>query len=225
MLNDLIILPDTTITKRPLLRPAIPSPYAGHAAPKVIFLGSRTPFVSALKRVRSLLNHVDKRGTQAALARSSGGRRGGRGRGRGGPGGRGSQSRDVERDRRRLEEIEQEPVFVKATGKAVEKALGLAAVMMKQKEWKVVLRTGSVCAIDDLAAGDEEHPIAGEKDDDEGESMQVDPQAEEGEDSNGDKQVAAMVDNDDDDKLPETRIRYTSMIEIEVRLRGETAAV
>lgn len=151
--------------------------------------------MSALKRVKQLLNHVDKRATQAVLARS--GKRKGRG-GRAQPSGR---------DKEALEQIEHEPVFVKATGKAVDKALGLAVVMMKERNWEVRVRTGSVCAIDDIV---ENHG-------NELESPDV-VMSDDVEDAHKKDAI------EDIDEIPETRVRFTSMIEIEVRLRNDVTA-
>jgi len=179
-----------------LIHPSIPSPYSSHSSPKTIYVGTKTPFVSALKRVKQLLTHIDKRATQAVLARSS--KRRGRG-GRAPPNGAATEA---------LERIEHEPVFVKATGKAVEKALGLATVMMKERDWIVQVRTGSVCAIDDVVVG-------------EGAELEIADVVMGDESESGTKQF----NEEDANEIPETRIRFTSMIEIEIRLRTDNAII
>jgi ribonuclease P/MRP protein subunit POP7 len=242
--NKTHIPPDATIAKRPLLHPAIPSPYAGANAPKVVYVGTRTPFVSALKRVRSLLGHVDKRGMQAALAASGRGRGRGRGRGGMGPGtgNRGARNQANGRGGATQNEAEREPVVVKATGKAVEKAMGLAVAMMAEKGWRVRVRTGSVAAIDDVVVGDVEEEEEIEKEqkqgeegvakinegstkaaEDEGgpEAMDVDVEADgEAEQKDG-VQDQEEPEAESDEELLETRIRYTGMLEIEVTLRND----
>ena len=47
-------LADATVTKRPLLRPVIASPYAGACQPKIIYVSAKTPFMSAIKRDRGV---------------------------------------------------------------------------------------------------------------------------------------------------------------------------
>ena len=71
-----------------------------------------------------------------------------------------------------------EEVLVKATGKAIEKALQVALYFQGQEDCVVRLRTGSVGAVDDVIAKE------GEEED-----------------------------------VPETRIRRTSMLEVGISLR------
>jgi len=241
------VYPDATIAKRPLLHPAIPSPYAGASAPKVVYVGTRTPFISALKRVRSLLGHVDKRGVQAALTVSGRGR--GRGRGRGGIGlGNGGGRGGGQANGRGFaqNEAEREAVVVKATGKAVEKAMGLAVAMMAEKGWRVRVKTGSVAAIDDVVVGDVEEEGVEEEDQKQGDElvaelneastmvtedeagigaeidrMDVDMEADGRPERTKSTQDQEEPEVESEEELPETRIRYTGMLEIEVTLRND----
>ena len=64
---------NATITKRPLLHPAIPTPFASAENPKVLYITASSPFIPTCKRIRSLLVQISKRATQAA---SEGRRRG-----------------------------------------------------------------------------------------------------------------------------------------------------
>src|SRR4051812_43443197 len=57
----LTVFKDARIEKRPLLHPPIASPYVGRQVQKVVYVSSNTPFISAVKRVRNLLDQVDKR--------------------------------------------------------------------------------------------------------------------------------------------------------------------
>lgn len=93
-------------------------------------------------------------------------------------------------------------MYLKATGKAVEKALGLALIMMKERDWVVQVRTGSVCAIDDVVMGEDDEP--------EGQDVVM---------GDGSEKSQQQSHEEEADEIPETRIRFTSMIEIEVRLR------
>jgi len=245
--------PDATIAKRSLLHPAIPSPYAGASAPKVVYVGTRTPFISALKRVRALLGHVDKRGVQAALAASGRGRGRGRGRGGIGAGSNGRGRGQANGSGGAQNEAEKEAVVVKATGKAVEKAMGLAVAMMAEKGWRVKVRTGSVAAIDDVVVGEVEEEEAEVKEaevketekkqggggnvgmsetsteavgdemgiDAKTDKMDVDVEASRGAESKGPAQHQEELEAESEAELPETRIRYTGMLEIEVTLRND----
>ena len=141
-------------------------------------------------------------------------------------------------------ETEKEAVVVKATGKAVEKAMGLAVAMMAEKGWRVRVRTGSVAAIDDVVIGDVEEDVEEkEKDQEKGgegvakptvasskvaakdetvmEAMDVDTEVDgeaEGKEPTQDQEEAGV---ESEEELPETRIRYTGMLEIEVTLRND----
>lgn len=126
---------DARVQKRPLLHPPIASPYKNQDTPKIVYVSSRTPFMSAVKRVRSLLGHADKRATQSAL----------------------SQKRKQRADpimTAALASIDKdnapEEVVIKATGKAIEKATELALYFQQQQDYRITLRTGTVDAVDDI---------------------------------------------------------------------------
>lgn len=131
--------PGAQITKRPLIHPAIAPPKTGSRVQKVVYLRSTTPFISAVKRVRGYLKEIDSRSmgtidlsnpslTDRELVASAG-------KGRDG---------------------QQEEVIVKATGRAIEKALNIALYFQKQDDCKAVLRTGEVGAVDDIEVDGEE---------------------------------------------------------------------
>lgn len=193
---------DARIQKRPLLHPPIPSPYTGRQSQKVVYIGSKTPFMSAFKRVKQLLEHVDKRSIQSALAQRKRGQK---------------PQLQPEADEN------PEAVVVKATGKAIDKTLGLALLLQQQTEYAVQIRTGSVAAIDDIVqatdggAEDAEMPESrsdgaidleqeGSKEDDEVHEASL-------------AQSGPANEVVKDEELPESRIRYTSVIEILVTLR------
>ena len=119
--------------KRPLLRAPIP---ASSKAP-VVYISSRTPFMSAVRRVRKLLARGTRQAAKAtknaslharveALQRDAGG------------------------------EGHSATVTVRGTGKAIEKTVNLAAWFQDQKDCVVTLRTGTVGAVDDVVADDGE---------------------------------------------------------------------
>lgn len=149
------------IVKRPILRPAIPSPYAGRKEEKIVYVSSKMPFMAAVSRVKYLLKQVKKREMQAVL--------------------------DAQRTRgaTHTSSSEQlaEPVILKGTGKAIQKTLSLAMFFQKQQEYAVKITTSSVDAIDDIEVGDDDN-----------------------------------VEQDDED-LPESRVRHTSVVEVAVTAR------
>lgn len=178
------------IHKRPLLHPAIPSPYtsAGASTQKTIYVSTKTPFMAAVKRVKSLLSHVEKRGMQAELARGRG--RGGSRGGRRGEGRMFQVRRDEPSPEQSANHAREEEVMLKATGRAVDKALSVALFLQSLGDLNVQVRTGSVGAIDDIDADMVEEEA--ERHDNEGESQE----------------------------LPESRVRMTSVIEIAVSLKS-----
>jgi ribonuclease P/MRP protein subunit POP7 len=158
--------PGTKITKRPLLHPAIAPPRAGASLSKIVYISASSPFISTTKRVRKYLGEIDKRamGKIDLL----------------GPG----------KDRQKIQSTGKgadkrgEEVLVKATGKAIEKALRVALFFQGQEDCLVRLRTGSVGAVDDVLV-------------------------QEG-DADGEEE---------EEDVPETRVRRTSMLEVGISLR------
>ena len=145
----------------------------------------------------------------------------------------------------------QEAVVLKGTGKAIQKVLELGLWFQQREEYGVVLRTGSVVAIDDVCVDDvvtigwenkhsgsregdpeddveaEVHAGAGGKDND---GVDVDASEAAGTKDTGggdarEKQKHASTSNaftaeeKQAETIPETRIRYTSVLEVAVSLR------
>ncbi|KAL6712451.1 hypothetical protein ACN47E_000328 [Coniothyrium glycines] len=196
--------PNTTISKRPLLHPAIPSPHASSSSsPKVLYITASTPFVPAVKRIRTLLAAIHTRDTQSktSLAKSA------RGRMRSGPAGAAQPSgrldaRDVERGivdaatgAARGKRGGEEEVYLKATGRAIPRALELGLRFQSEGGWRVGVEMGSVSAIDDIEVrrGGE-----GEAEGDKGEGK------EEGEGQGGEEEI------------PEARIRTLSAVTVSI---------
>ena len=180
------------IQKRPILHPAIPSPYAGANQPKVIYVSTNTPFISAVKRVRKLLSLIDKRSMgKVDLINGKG------------------------KDKQKLraiakQEKKPEEVLLKATSRAIEKVLGLALFFQGQEDCRVRLRTGSVGVVDDIV--EVERPGAEGK---------IDEDPEDGMDRDG-KEGGVPLDQEEEEEeqeLPETQIRMTSMVEVGISLR------
>lgn len=165
--------------KRPLLHPPISSPYNGRQSAKVVYISSKTPFMSAMKRVKQLLKYVDKRSMQSVLSSR----------------GKNSSTPATTSDEKA------EEVLIKATGKAIDKALNLALYFQGQQDCAVRINTGSVNAIDDLIQTAE---LSG-----------VDQEVEAEEEGQTSERTGETIAAD----LPEARIRHASMIEIFVSLR------
>lgn len=122
-----------------------------------------------MKRVRGHLAQIDKR-SMGKFSLIDGGKVEDAGRGRDG---------------------KQEEVMMKATGRAIEKALQLALFFMGQEDCRVVVRTGTVGAVDDIVVMEKEGAEVEEVE-------QMD--AEEAE-------------------VPESRVRKASTIEVAVSLK------
>ncbi|KAI9842958.1 MAG: hypothetical protein M1837_006695 [Sclerophora amabilis] len=179
--SNYLVLSDAHIEKRPLLHPAITSPYAGASHEKAVYVSASTPFIAAVKRVRKFLDNIEKRSRQSELRSSSG-----------------KDLNTIEPNHAPAKKKGHEPeeVVLKATGKAIERALELALYFQRQPDCRVVIRTGSVGTVDDIV-------YAREPGDDGG---------EEGPDGNS-------TMRDDREELPETQIRKASTIDIGVSLR------
>ena len=127
--------PDMTVERRPLMHAPIASPFAGAGVQKVVYVSRNTPIMSAVKRVKKLLLHIEKRAMQDV---------------------------DLTKDRngmRKLVEASEklgkngESVLVKASGRAMEQALRVGDWFRNREDelaCKVEVRTGSVQAVDDI---------------------------------------------------------------------------
>ncbi|KAI4264457.1 MAG: hypothetical protein L6R42_000449 [Xanthoria sp. 1 TBL-2021] len=194
------------ITKRPLLRPPIPSPYASSASPKIIYISAKTPFISAVKRVRKLLDLIDKKAVGKVDL---------------GDGRKGKETL------RALGEVDQasgkepEEVILKATNRAIEKALGLGVFFQGQGDVRVRLRTGSVGAVDDIVIEEKRTARKGKKgspgrNNEEGATAGAGENAEDGNDEVNEEMGNVEAD---DAVLPETQIRRVSVLEVGISLK------
>lgn len=226
------------IQKRPIPHAPVASPYAGANVPKVVYVGTNTPFMSAVKRVQKLLRLAERRATAPLLDEKSKKRllvaaKAGEG----------------ERERLLLasqEKLKEEKVFVKATGRAMEKALGVGKWFQERTEaYEVSVRTGSVCVVDDIVppddepdadarddqtqlGGDRENPDAvmdgiedGKKEDTLSESKNQRRRRRKRERVQKQRREVAPDDDDDDNdgELPESRTRWINMVEVAINLK------
>ncbi|CAD0109508.1 unnamed protein product [Aureobasidium uvarum] len=165
------------VEKRPLLRPPITSQYASADVAKIVYVSTKTPFMSAVKRVQKLLAQAEKRLAQSAADQVSN---------------RPKYSHtndditDIERVAATMaaRKHDQDEIVLKATGKAIAKALSLALWFQQRIEYSVRIETGTVGAIDDIVPPED---------------------TPEGEHHN-------MEDQEED--IPESRIRYASTIQV-----------
>jgi ribonuclease P/MRP protein subunit POP7 len=137
----LINFTDQRISKRPLSHPAVAPARSNASVQKVVYISASTPFIAAVKRVRKLLSRIEDRaagpvslsGNPAAALRSL----------------RAAVDRKCDvaggGGAKRSEEV-----VMKATGKAIEKAMQLALYWQGQEDVLVRVRTGSVGAVDDV---------------------------------------------------------------------------
>ncbi|KJZ72525.1 hypothetical protein HIM_08049 [Hirsutella minnesotensis 3608] len=128
-------IPDgAKIQKRPLIRRQHP---ASSKTP-IIYMSSKTPFMSAVKRVQKPLDRALREATAAGPrnatlhSRVEGLRRAGHGAGA------------------------ETAVTVTGTGKAIEKTLSLASWFEQKGDCVVRIRTGTVGAVDDVIAKDDD---------------------------------------------------------------------
>jgi ribonuclease P/MRP protein subunit POP7 len=162
-----------------------------------------------VKRVRKLLDAIDKRETGNVNLLSQ----------------RKGNCKTVQTGRRGKGEAEE--VSLKATARAIEKALNLAIFFQGQEDCRVRIRTGSVGVVDDIvevekSAGQAES--SGSADNRLGKSLKRKRSESDVEDNDAgvDRATEPTELNSaviEDEVLPETQIRKTSMVEVLISLR------
>ncbi|OQN96561.1 hypothetical protein B0A48_16991 [Cryoendolithus antarcticus] len=215
---------DAELSKRPLFRPAIPSPYSGSDNQKTVYVSAKTPFLSAVKRVEKLLKLADKRTVQSATTIAK----------------QREQSRKRKRsfgeydgdeiagiaavaEEQRKSGEDREEVVIKGTGKAVQKVLELGSwFQQRELEYRVRLRTGSVGAIDDVEVAEPEDDLEAEAGAGTVAPTEGDTANESMLDAGACERRNAPEVRPELDKPPEavsgTRIRYLSVMEVAVSL-------
>ncbi|KAL8643622.1 MAG: hypothetical protein Q9210_007613, partial [Variospora velana] len=116
-----------------------------------------------------------------------------------------SIARDAEEERGRGKE----EVVLKATNRAIEKALGLGLFFQGQEDLVVRLRTGTVGAVDDVVEKEMGVGKPRRKDKKKGKE-------EKGGGGKGDEEVKQEAEGQD---LPETQIRKVSVLEVAITLK------
>lgn len=159
------------------MHPPIPSPYTGADQQKVVYVSAGSPFVAVVKRVQKLLSLVQKRNiAKPDLVEGKG------------------------TDKQKLESLasaaaaakdkKPEAVLLKATNRAIDKALSIALFLKEQENLVVQLKTGTVAVVDDIVL------------------QEVSEDAREA----GDKLEI-------EEERPETRVRYLSVLEVAITMK------
>ncbi|EFQ97500.1 hypothetical protein MGYG_00540 [Nannizzia gypsea CBS 118893] len=200
--NLLKIPKNARIEKRPIPHPPAASPYAGASVPKVVYVSTKSPFMSIAKRVQKLLREAEKRATQSVRLGDK----------------KGSGKDKLTQLKDASEALRKEPVFIKATGRAIDKAMKVGKWFDEKDGFTTKVKTGTVMVVDDIVRDevveDEERPIDGaqETDDPEDAASKVGAAARKQGRNNG------KPDNEDGSDLPDSRTRWVNMVEITVTM-------
>ncbi|OCK77976.1 hypothetical protein K432DRAFT_303000 [Lepidopterella palustris CBS 459.81] len=212
------------ILKRPLVRPAIPTPFTDASHPKIVFVKHQTPFISAVKRVRGLLKNIEKRDQQSFTS---------------GKGHLIPKKVEAEIAAAQIQKKgPKEEVFVKSSGRAIEKALSIALYFQQQNDCRVRITTGTIETVDDIdrrpsirreqkakAKRGDKNKTDGKPVEEALEEMAVatdeDPDQENGGVAIEDGEWSGKIRRDEtnDGEIPETRIRKLNVIEVAISLR------
>lgn len=130
--------PNHMIQKRPIIHPPIASPFAGPDVQKVVYVSKNTPIMSAVKRVKKLLEQAEKRNLQ-----------------REGVLGTGRRQANIAAAGQKKQATIQEKVLVKGSGRAIEQAARVGEWFKRHAEdgdggWLVNVTPTSVKVIDDI---------------------------------------------------------------------------
>ncbi|KAJ5960507.1 uncharacterized protein N7479_007657 [Penicillium vulpinum] len=203
--KDLIKLPKyAKVEKRPIPHAPVASPYAGASVPKIVYISKSTPFMSAVKRVQKLLLQAEKRATGNINLEDT----------------RKSEKQILEELSKVSEKREE--VFVKATGRAIEKALNVAKWFEeKGTEYTVRVNTGSVIVVDDIVEDEETKAKEEQKRQrlEEASTDQGDAASKPESKSAAKKRKRQAAAVEDNTELPESRTRWIKMVEVAVSLK------
>ncbi|OIW31283.1 hypothetical protein CONLIGDRAFT_308768 [Coniochaeta ligniaria NRRL 30616] len=180
------------------ISPSFCKPGGSIRTPTCVYVGSKTPFMAVVKRVRKALESgggAQPRSTRglpltarvAALSTSS----------RGAPG---RSNNNSEGGQDGSNESSEGEVIVLGTGRAIEKTLNVAAWFQRQSDCRISLRTRSVAAVDDVVLGNAKS-------------------ADGDWDADADPDDADAEQEGDDEAEDHSRVRMVSCLEVAVRLR------
>ncbi|RAH52866.1 hypothetical protein BO85DRAFT_175314 [Aspergillus piperis CBS 112811] len=188
------------VKKRPIPHPSTPSPYSGSSSPKTIYVSSSSPTMGVVKRVQKYLRAAENRATAKLLSGNNKGKKGDR-------------RNQITQLAQSNEALKKEEVFVKATGRAMERALKVGKWFeARGEEYTVSVKTGSVLVVDDAV--------------EESERLKKEVEEAKLKDGNGDlsksamrKRKRAVARLEGEEELPETRTRWVNMVEVAVSLK------
>ncbi|KAI2904526.1 hypothetical protein CBS63078_1957 [Aspergillus niger] len=188
------------VQKRPIPHPSTPSPYSGSSSPKTIYVSSSSPTMGVVKRVQKYLRAAENRATAKLLSGNNKGKKGDRR----------NQFAQLAQSN---EALKKEEVFVKATGRAMERALKVGKWFeARGEDYTVSVKTGSVLVVDDVVEDEEEREKAVE----ESERMKKEVEEAKLKGENAElsksamrKRKRAVARLEGEQELPETRTRRT----------------
>ncbi|KAF1958798.1 hypothetical protein CC80DRAFT_20201 [Byssothecium circinans] len=202
------------ITKRPIHHPAAPSQFSSSDSPKTLYITPTTPFIPCIKRTRKILAEIQKRHQQSLSQTIHKNKRQKRsaplaatGRLRAADVEReiveGAQDGEATGQGGVAEEKGAEEVYLKATGRAIERALQIGVHFQGEVDCNVRVEMGSVQAIDDIAirrkrGGEVEGALKAKEDG-----------------VNKDRKDEKWKEED----IPETRVRTLSSITVAISLK------
>ncbi|PWY73884.1 hypothetical protein BO94DRAFT_568880 [Aspergillus sclerotioniger CBS 115572] len=179
------------IQKRPIPHPPTPSPYSGSSTPKTIYVSSSSPTMGVIKRVQKYLRAAENRATGSVLGKNKGRRE------------------QIAALAKSQEALKKEEVFVKATGRAMERALKVGKWFEgeeRKEEYCVRVKTGSVVVVDDV--GDmEERKERLKREIEEGGLSKAAVRKR--------KRDVARIEGE----VPESRTRWVNMVEVAVSFK------
>lgn len=203
------------------MRPPLPSPYTGAQSQKTIYVGTKTPFMSAAKRAEKLLKLSDKRLVQSAtkIAQNDAKRKRRRGNTRGEENDEIAAIAETVEAQKRSQAGRQdgarEEVVIKGSGKAIPKVMQLGMWFQERDEtYEIRIRTSTASSIDDVTYGKAKVKEKVDDDVDMGTGEDTEKPSEEGRSENGKADLGAGTET-----VEETRIRNVSVLEIYVSLR------
>lgn len=204
---------DARIEKRPIPHPPAASPYAGSQVAKVVYVSTKTPFMSAVKRIQKLLKEAEKRATAKVDLTDK------------------NEKHRLEHLKEGTAALQKEEVFVKATGRAVDKAINVGKWFDAKEEYSIRVKTGSVLVVDDVVEDEELKEKLRKKMGPETSSAKsqasesiAKPDGSEGKAGEASpgrslKKGKKRARVDDDAELPDSRTRWVKMVEIAVTLK------
>ncbi|KAI5292783.1 hypothetical protein KEM55_007509 [Ascosphaera atra] len=160
--------------------------------------------MSAVKRVQKLLRHAEKRATSSIdMSKKVG------------------EKQRIKQLAEASEELAKEPVYIKATGRAIEKAVNMGKWFEEKDDYAVEMKPGSVLVVDDIVPREgSEHQEAQAPQQSSPEAVSEDHEGErEPKKAKKTRSTKKNLAVDEDGDLLESRTRYVNTIEITVTLK------